>query len=67
METDELVCVLFICYQYANCMYGKKFFYIKKRISDEKLNKILLLGDKSFIQEESIKHYYFTIQRINTT
>ena len=39
-------------------MYGKKFFYIKKRISDEKLNKILLLGDKSFIQEESISRIY---------
>jgi len=39
-------------------MYGKKFFYVQKKISQEKLEKILLLGDKSFIQEEKIARIY---------
>ena len=39
-------------------MYSKKFFYVKKKISQEKLEKILLLGDKSFIQEEKIARIY---------
>ncbi len=39
-------------------MYGKKFFYIQKKISQEKLKKIQLLGDKSFIQEEKIARVY---------
>ncbi len=37
---------------------GKKFFYIKKKISPEKLKQVLLLGDKSFIQEDSIARVY---------
>jgi len=39
-------------------IYGKKFFYIKKKISQEKLEQILLLGDKSFIKEDSIARIY---------
>ena len=39
-------------------MYGKKFFYVQKKISQEKLEKIQLLGDKSFIQEEKIARVY---------
>ncbi len=39
-------------------MYGKKFFYIKKKISPKKLEQILLLGDKSFIQEDNIARVY---------
>ena len=39
-------------------MYDKKFFYVQKKISQEKLDKILLLGDKSFIQEEKIARIY---------
>jgi cell division protein FtsI (penicillin-binding protein 3) len=39
-------------------MYGKKFFYVKKKVSPKKLEQILLLGDKSFIQEESIARVY---------
>jgi len=39
-------------------MYNKKFFYVQKKISQEKLEKILMLGDKSFIQEESIARIY---------
>ena len=39
-------------------MYGNKFFYVQKKISQEKLEKILLLGDKSFIKEESIARIY---------
>ncbi len=39
-------------------IYGKKFFYVKKKIQPEKLDQILLLGDKSFIQEDSIARVY---------
>ena len=39
-------------------MYGKKFFYVKKKISPKKLDQILLLGDKSFIQEDGIARVY---------
>ena len=39
-------------------MYEKKFFYVKKKISPEKLEQILLLGDKSFIQEDTIARVY---------
>ena len=39
-------------------MYGKKFFYVQKKISQDKLEKILLLGDKSFIQEQKIARIY---------
>ena len=39
-------------------IYGKKFFYVKKKVSPKKLEQVLLLGDKSFIQEESIARVY---------
>ena len=39
-------------------MYGKSFFYVKKKVQPEKLEKILLLGDKSFIQEDGIARVY---------
>ncbi len=39
-------------------MFGKKFFYVKKKISPRKLEQLLLLGDKSFIQEDSIARVY---------
>ena len=39
-------------------IYGKKFFYVKKKISPKKLEQVLLLGDKSFIQEDSIARVY---------
>ncbi len=39
-------------------MYRKKFFYLKKKIHPEKLEQILLLGEKSFIQEDSIARVY---------
>ncbi len=39
-------------------MYGKNFFYVKKKISQEKLEKVLLLGDKSFIHEEKLARIY---------
>ena len=35
-------------------MDGKKFFYVEKQIQQEKLEEILLLGDKSIILEEKI-------------
>ncbi len=39
-------------------MDGKKFFYIEKQIQQEKLEEILLLGDKSIITEEKISRIY---------
>ena len=50
--------LLFPNKKFQNKMYGKKFFYVKKKISQDKLEKILLLGDKSFIQEEKIARIY---------
>ena len=37
---------------------GKKFCYVKKKISPEKLKQVLFLGDKSFIQKDSIARVY---------
>ena len=37
---------------------GNKFFYVKKKISPEKLEKIKLLGEKSFKEEENIARVY---------
>ena len=37
---------------------GKKFFYVKKKISPTKLEKIKLLGEKSFKEEENIARVY---------
>ena len=39
-------------------MDDKKFFYIEKQIQQEKLEEILLLGDKSIITEEKISRIY---------
>ena len=50
--------LLFPKKKFKKQMYGKKFFYVQKKISQEKLEKILLLGDKSFIQEEKIARIY---------
>ena len=46
--------ILFPKKNFKKQMYGKKFFYVKKKIHPEKLEKILLLGDKSFIEEDGI-------------
>ena len=46
--------ILFPKKNFKKQMYEKKFFYVKKKIHPEKLEQILLLGDKSFIQEDSI-------------
>ncbi len=37
---------------------GKKFFYVEKKISPAKLEKIKLLGEKSFKEEENIARVY---------
>ena len=50
--------LLFPNKNFQNKMYGKKFFYVEKKISQDKLEKILLLGDKSFIKEEKIARIY---------
>ena len=36
----------------------KKFFYLEKQISQEKLEQLILLGDKSIITEERISRVY---------
>ena len=37
---------------------GKKFFYLEKRISQEKYEKLRLLGDQSIIPEEKLTRIY---------
>ena len=37
---------------------GKKFFYIKKKINQDKLDELVLLGDKSIITEQKISRIY---------
>jgi len=39
-------------------IYGDKTFYFKKKISEEKYQKIRLLGDKSIIPEEKLSRIY---------
>ena len=43
---------------FKNEINGKKFFYVKKKISPAKLEKIKLLGEKSFKEEENIARVY---------
>ena len=43
---------------FENEINGKKFFYVKKKISPAKLEKIKLLGEKSFKEEENIARVY---------
>tara|TARA_B100001123_G_scaffold345633_1_gene393163 strand:- start:4 stop:1500 length:1497 start_codon:yes stop_codon:yes gene_type:complete len=50
--------VLFPNKNFKKQMYGNKFFYVKKKISPEKLEQLLLLGDKSFIEEDAIARVY---------
>jgi len=37
---------------------GKKFFYIKKKINQDQLDQLILLGDKSIISEQKISRIY---------
>jgi len=37
---------------------GKKFFYIKKKINQDQLDELILLGDKSIITEKKISRIY---------
>ena len=39
-------------------LYGNKFFYIKKKISPAKLDKVKLLGEKSIREEENLARVY---------
>ncbi len=39
-------------------IYKEKFFYVEKQINQEKLEKIMLIGDKSIITEEKISRIY---------
>ncbi len=37
---------------------GKKFFYVKKKVSQEQLDELILLGDKAIISEQKISRIY---------
>ncbi len=37
---------------------GKKFFYVKKKVSQEQLDELVLLGDKAIISEQKISRIY---------
>ncbi len=50
--------IIFPKKEFREQIYGKKFFYVKKKIEPEKLEQLLLLGDKSFIQEDAIARVY---------
>ena len=50
--------ILFPSKDFKKKMNGKKFFYVKKKIQPEKLEKLLLLGDKSLIKEDGIARVY---------
>ncbi len=39
-------------------IYGNKTFYLTKKISEEKYEKVILLGDKSIIAEEKLSRIY---------
>ena len=39
-------------------IYGNKTFYFTKKISEEKYEKVLLMGDKSIIAEEKLSRIY---------
>ena len=39
-------------------IYKRKFFYVEKQINQQKLEKIMLIGDKSIITEEKISRIY---------
>ena len=39
-------------------IYKEKFFYVEKKINHQKLEKIMLIGDKSIITEEKISRIY---------
>ncbi len=43
---------------FENDLNGEKFFYLKRKISPEKLDKIKLLGEKSIKEEENIARVY---------
>ena len=50
--------LLFPLKNFTQQINGEKFFYVKKKISPEKLDQIRLLGDKSFIEENKITRIY---------
>ena len=37
---------------------GDKFFYVKKKISPEKFERVLKIGEKAFIEEEKLARVY---------
>ena len=61
IDKDKILISLKLIFPHKNFekeIDGNKFFYIKKKISPEKLEKIKLLGEKSFKEEENIARVY---------
>ena len=61
IDKDKILISLKLIFPHKNFekeINGNKFFYIKKKISPEKLEKIKLLGEKSFKEEENIARVY---------
>jgi cell division protein FtsI (penicillin-binding protein 3) len=61
IDKDKLIISLRLIFPDKNFekeLSGKKFFYVKKKISPKKLEKINLLGEKSFKVEETIARVY---------
>ena len=61
IDKDKLLISLRLIFPDKNFekeLSGKRFFYVKKKISPEKLEKIKLLGEKSFKSEETIARVY---------
>ena len=50
--------ILFPNKNFKKQINGKKFFYVKKKISPEKLEEVLKLGEKAFRLEEKIARVY---------
>ena len=50
--------ILFPNKNFQDQINGKKFFYVKKKISPEKLEEVLKLGEKAFRLEEKIARVY---------
>lgn len=50
--------ILFPNKNFKEQINGKKFFYVKKKISPEKLEEVLKLGEKAFRLEEKIARVY---------
>ncbi len=61
IDKDKLLISLKLIFpnkDFKKKLNGNKFFYVQKKISPQKLEKIKLLGEKSIIEEETIARVY---------